>query len=317
MKKKIITLFLILLFILTSLLSACNSKTATDTEQTSQTQTESLLPDAGKFVVVVPSTGSNDYTAGNEAVKQKIISSIAEEKGVKIDFDIIELPADNFVNELNNLLVSSTYIDAIVIDSDMLPTFASLGSLIKPIDGLLASGGTNLYNAIDSTYWDECMYDGEIYGVPSMPYPEESVMIARSDLLYMFTAEPVTEFTQLVALCKFYKSIGYEYPLAATWDQLIDLFALAFLIPPEPYTYYAHKQIFIMREQAPRYVDTFLEEMKMLYDNGYINPNLFTATEEQMKEEFLSGRSAIYIGEYSSLLSDRACSGDLLYHFLQ
>ena len=74
MKKKIITLFLILLFILTSLLSACNSKTATDTEQTSQTQTESLLPDAGKFVVVVPSTGSNDYTAGNEAVKQKIIS---------------------------------------------------------------------------------------------------------------------------------------------------------------------------------------------------------------------------------------------------
>lgn len=304
MKKRIITLFLILLLLTAPMLIACGGNANTAEEVATAVPTENTLPDAGKFVVAVPKTSQQDYSIGNEVVKQKIIDSIASEKGVKIDFDVIELSAENFSSELNGLL-ATTAVDAILIDYSMLSTYTSVQGLIKPIDDLINSSGTNLYNAIDADYWEECKYNGSIYGVPSMPYPEESIMIARSDTLYAFTTEPVTEYTQLIALCKFYKTIGYEYPLAATWDQLFDIMATSFKVSPEPYTYDTSTKAFIMREQSSRYVEYYLEEMKMLYENGYIHPDVFTATEGEMKAEFLAGRSAIYIAEYSSLYDDR------------
>jgi len=304
MKKRIITLFLILLFLSVFMLAACNGNSDIVDKPTTAVPTEITLPDLRKFVVAVPKTSEQDFTIGNESVKQKIINSIANDKGVKIDFDVIELSKDNFANELNELLMTTT-VDAILIDYEMLPAYTSVDGLIKPIDDLINTNGYNLYNTIDPAYWEECKYNGSIYGVPSMPYPEESIMIARSDTLYAFTTEPITEYSQLMAVCKFYKAIGYEYPLAATWDQLLDLLADTFWVSPEPYTYLTKEHSFIMREQAPQYTKYFIEEIKLLYENGYLHPDFLTASAEEMKTEFLAGRSAIYIAEYSSLYDDR------------
>jgi len=288
---------------ITLILSSCNTNNNAATTPTAPQVTESALPNLGKFVAVVPKSSDVDYSFGNEVVKQKIIESIANDRGVLLDFEIIELSEDDFTNELNQLLSSSTYIDCIVADYDMMPTYASL-PLIKPIDTLLSNHGANLYNTIDQSYWNEVKYNDAIYGIPSMPYPEKSFMMARGDTLAMFTTEPVTSYSSLLAICKFYKFAGYEYPLAVTWDQLIDLLAYTFRVSAEPY-YGNSKSGFYMREQSRDYTEKFLEEIKILYENGYLNPNIFTATEDEMKAEFMAGRSAIYVSEYDNLISDR------------
>lgn len=306
MKKKTkISFLIILMIVIASVLVGCNGKNNTDATPTTPQATESGLPNLGKFVAVVPKSSDADYSIGNEAVKQKIIESIANEKGVIIDIEVIELSETDFTNELNQLLSSSTYIDCIVADYDMLSTYAGLPGLIKPIDSLINSHGTNLYNAIDVSYWEEVKYDGQIYGVPSVPYPEESIMMARSDMLYMFTTEPITTYSSLLALCKFYKTVGYEYPLAVTWDQLIDILAISFNVSAAPYTHYSKSNAFIMREQSANYIKRYLEEIKLLYDNGYIHPDIFTASADQMKAEFMAGRAAVYVAEYSDVYSDR------------
>lgn len=305
MKNNKIYLIVIIVMVLTFVLSACTGgNNVAETPVVSQT-VEVSLPDLGQFVVVVPKTDDGDYSLGNQAVKQKIIDSIAAEKGVQIDIEVIELPKDNFTNELNNLLVSGTKIDAVVADYGTFTTFTSVEGLIKPIDSLLNSHGTNLYNAIEESYWEEAKLNGEIYGVPSVPYPEESIMVARGDLLYLFIQEEVTEYNQLAAICKFYKNMGYEYPLAATWDQLIDMFAISFRTSIGAYTSTDHTNSFIMREQEPEYVIWFMEEMKLLYDNGYLHPNFMSASADDMKAEVMAGRSAIYITEFEDIYDDR------------
>ena len=290
--------------VITLLAASCIGNNAVEPVQT-ENATEEALPDLGKFVAVVTKSSNADYTAGNEIAKQKIIDSIAQDKGVKIDFEIIELSKENFTNELNQLLASGTIVDSITVDYDMLDTYASLPGLLKPIDSLLSSYGSNLYAAIDESYWEESKYNGEIYGIPSMPYPEQSVMMTRGDMLYMFTAEPVTSYSSLLGVCKFYKNAGYEYPLAITWDQLIDVLALSFNVSPAPYTHTDKSNAFIMREQASGYIENMIDEVKVMYEEGFINPNLFTATEDQMKAEFMAGRSAIYITEYGDIYADR------------
>ncbi|MEX1377732.1 MAG: hypothetical protein AB1Z23_09730 [Eubacteriales bacterium] len=308
MKKNTKILFLIILMFTFSLVfTACNGtkddNTVTEVPQT----TEPSLPSLGTFVSVVPKTSDIDYTSGNEIAKQKIIDTIANDKGVLIDFEVIELDEDNFTSELNDLLSSSTYVDSITTDYDMIATYASVDGLVQPLDSLLQTYGPNLYSAIDESYWEKVKYNGEIYGIPSIPYPEKSIMVARSDQLYMFTNEPIASYAQLVALCRFYKNIGYKYPLAMTWDQLIDVLALTFRVAPEQYGAIGQKPYtFVMREQTENYKKYFLEEIKILYENGYIHPDIFTATEEQMKSEFMAGRSAIYVTEYDNLFSDRA-----------
>ena len=264
----------------------------------------SNLTDLGKFVSVVPKKGDIDYTAGNEVAKQKIINTIATDKGVKLDFEVIEISENDFTNELNQLLSSSTYIDSITADIGNLPTYADL-PLIKPIDDLLATYAPNLYNAIDQEYWDEVTYNGHIYGIPSLPYPEETLIVTRQDLSSLFTTEPIDSYASFIALCNFYKTKGYEYPVAVTWEQFFDATAQYFAVTAAPYTYIAGNNTFVMREQRESYKKYFLEEMKHMYDLGFFNPSLFTASEEQMKADFMAGKSAIYISEYSDLIADR------------
>lgn len=302
--NRIYILLIILFLFAASLMSACNQDGNSNVSEPTATP-EPSMPDLGKFVAVVPKSDDTDYSIGNEEVKQKIIETIAAEKGVLLDIEIIEISKDNFTNELNTLLSQATQIDCIVADYDMLETYASVPGLFQPIDSLLNSYGTNLLNAIDASYWEDVKYNNEIYGIPSMPYPEQSIMMARSDMMYMFTTEPINSYSSLVALCNFYQKIGYEYPIAATWDQLIDIFALSYSTLPSDYGHTSSQNAFIMREQSGSYIKSFVPAIKALYDNGFLHPDFFTATEDQMKAEFMSGRSAIYIAEYDTIYSDR------------
>lgn len=265
---------------------------------------ETELFDVGKFVAVVPEESEYDYSFGNELAKQAIIDAIAKDKGVKIDFEVIEISEENFINELNNLIAASSSVDSITVDLELFNYYIENSNLVKPIDSLLDMYGTNIYDTIDESYINMVTYDNHVYGIPSMPYPEHSIMVARSEQLYTFSPEPITSFTSLISLCNFYKTAGFEYPMAVTWDQLIDILAYSFFVSPYDFTFY--KDELLLREQSQKYMKYMLTEMKLMYESGYLHPDLFSATEQQMKEEVISGRSAIYVAEFDNLIYDRA-----------
>lgn len=303
MKTKINKVCLILaIIILVASLASCK-KDVVQSQPTLDPNANAIV-DLGKFIAVVPSgDDATDYSAGNEIAKQKIIESIVADKGVLLDFEVIELPKENYSNEINTLS-ATTYIDSITVDADMFDTFTGVEGLVKPIDTLLSTHGTNIFNAIDELYWNEVKYNDQIFAIPSMAYPEQNVILIRSDLLAYFSTEPVTTFAGFQAACGYFKALGYEYPIAATWDQLLDTMSHAFHTLSTDYGLSSRGE-FNMREENENYRELLLDTMQKYYESGFLHPNLFSATPEQMKAEFMAGKSAIYIGEYKDIYSDR------------
>lgn len=293
-------------------LAGCGNTGNTDVQtpepaQQSTPEPQQNLTNLGKFISVIPDRGAGYQTTaeGNEVAKQAIIQAIAKDRGVALDMEVIVLNQDNFYNELNTLITSGTPIDSITVDYSMFSTFAGLGNCV-PLDDKLQNQGQNLLNTVDMGRWEQVMYGNQIYGIPGASLPEETFLVTRGDMRLYTGLESIQTREEFEAASYAYKAMGFT-PICLTWDQILDTLAYSFAIPHGEYILDpAKKNNVFMREQVFYYYREFLPTIRKWYEDGLLHPDVFTATESQMRDEFISGKGMIYAAEYKNIEADIA-----------
>lgn len=302
--RRMLLLSLAMIMVIT--LCACNGvgknaePTPIPTPEQEATNMDSL-PDLGTFVSIVPDNGKYDVPEENEIVKKHIIQKIAESKQVKLDMNVIALPATDYITEINNLLVSGQAVDSITGDYTLFKTLTGQQNFCTPMDQLLQEHAPTVLSTIDESRWSEVMVNNQIMGLPGCSMPEETVMFTRGDVLRMMGLPETKTKEQFIASLAAYKAIG-KLPLAMTWSQILDCLAYMYAIPTNDYFLEGEKAV--MREHTYYYLNDFIPDMKRFYKLGYLHPDVFTVTEQQMKDVFLAGEAGVYATEYEDIIYD-------------
>jgi|GEM_PF-3964774 len=280
---------------------------------------DAQLEDLGTFTVLVQDNGAYASATANDIVKQHLINRIANERNQKIDMNVIPVPAGDFINQANTYIQSGQQIDGFSVEfgatSD---TLLSAPGWCIPIDTLLQQYGPNVMMVIGDSYWQTVMRDNQIMGIPSTAFANETIMIARRDVLNMMGIESVQTRDELLIACEVYKAWG-KIPLALTWSQVSELLSYSYGIPAGDYE--LQNNAVIMRENADYFyfvytndhlteISYFINQMRRFYNKGYFDKDLFTASAEDMRSKFISGEAMVYATEagnvYGDLLALRA-----------
>ncbi len=259
------------------------------------------LTDLGTFVSIVPDNGKYNVPEENEIVKQHIIKSIAQTKQVKLDMNVMALPADDYITQINNVLTSGQAVDSISGDYDLFRVLSGQQNFCAPMDSLLQTHAPNILSLIDEGRWNTVMVNNQIMGIPGCSLPEETVMFARGDITMMMGLNEIKTKEQFIASLAAFKAVG-KVPLAMTWSQIMDCLAYMYYIPTNDY--YLERDKAIMREQTYYYLNDFIDNMRKFYRLGYLHPDVFTASELDMKQLFLNGEAGVYATEYNDIIFD-------------
>lgn len=308
----------ILLFILCAsmfVLTACDVGAGTD-ENTDIAATAEVTAqpaanytDLGTFVSIIPDSKNsyNNYANNNALVKQSIIYSIQRDKEVTLDMEVIVLPSEDYLSQVNAMLASRAGIDSITVDYSMLPIFAGVENMCTPIGTLLQTNGQNIINAIDTKRWEAVIYNDQIMAIPNACLPEESVIINRGDMRAYTGNDSIDTVDEMVAVSSAYKILGgmlgiEVIPMCFTWDQLLDVVARTYGVLPNRYGVIGKN--FTTREQPKAFRERLMDDVKDWYQQGLLHPNFFTATKQDMRLEFMLGRGMMYVAEYSEITND-------------
>lgn len=308
-------IFLLILCASMLVLTACNlgsdTNNGTGITATAEVTAQSAAnyTDLGTFVSIIPDKNNsyNNFMDNNALVKQSLIYSIQRDKEVTLDMEIIVLPSDDYLSQINTMLASRAGIDSITVDYAMLSTFAGVQNMCMPIGTLLQTYGQNIINAIDTKRWETVIYNDQIMAIPNACLPEKSVIINRGDMREYTGNDSIDTIDEMVAVSSAYKMLGgmldiEVIPMCFTWDQLLDIMARTYGVLPNRYGVIGKN--FTTREQPKAFRERLMSDVKAWYQKGLLHPNFFTATKEEMRLEFILGRGMMYVAEYSEIPND-------------
>ncbi|MBO9605063.1 MAG: extracellular solute-binding protein [Paenibacillaceae bacterium] len=219
----------------------------------------------------------------------------------------------DFIQQLTVRFASNKLADLVRVDS--ISSAAAPGALeqgaFTELSGLLKQYGPNLLKNIPQTAWDapSVSRNGKIYAIPNVwPIPNTAVLYIRQDWLEklnMQTPKTIDDYVKFFEAVKNTDMDGNgkkdEFGFSVRENLAgSEIFFQEFGAHPSDWK-------FVNGQYIPAMITPEMKEAikfwKMLYDNGYVNKNLFTAKAEEWTANVTSGKAGFwghYVDNYTA-----------------
>ena len=262
--------------------------------------------EAPTITVAVQENEKGEYSDANYA-----INWIQEQTGVNIEF--VALPSDggDAETKLNLMLASGSYPDVIAygMDKQKTITFGEDGYFI-PINDLIEEYGDNIKTFFaERPQYEKNSYapDGNIYGIPTISecfhctaYPKLWYNTAWLEELGLDEPTTTDELKDLLIAVKNsdYNGNGKadEIPLtgAQAWDCQLEWFLMNSFVPVDKTTLSYAKDGQVVFACDTDEFKAGLEYMHDLFDEGLLDPTMFSQNSDQMQQTIRSDEKLVF-----------------------
>lgn len=312
--KKIITLFMAAALCV-SALAGCtgaptasqSSSSAASTQGTADSSTsESTAPtgETVKFTYVVPGEAPPEYDRGIKAVNEKLAAD-----GAGVEIEIKYIAWDVWDQKINIMLSTGEKFDAFHVMNDRvtLANYASRGALAD-ISEPMKNFGQNIVSNVPELAMKNCTVGGKQYGIPAF-WVETAITEAidiRADILKKNNLKMPTNFDELT---ESFKTVMANWegnqkpylPSTAINDQLANFLTTSNDFVLYDYCIYVNQDGTIQNYYETEAFKEACKNAKTWYDAGLINPDILTATSEQVTNQVDMGEWFMRIGTVGSI----------------
>lgn len=316
MRKSVVTLLAVVLAF-TGLLAACSNEDQADVGTDSENETPELH--------VLLSHANADYA---QQVKDddQYIQELSELTGYDLTFEFLG-HGDDYIQQITTRFASGDLPDLIrtnSIDSTWHPGAIENG-VFADLTDLIDQYGPNLKENIPQEAWESprVSKDGKIYGIPAVnTLPATRVVYIRQDWLDklgMDQLETLDDYVEFFEAVKQNDMNGDGDPNDEfgfyVRENLIysDLFFKEFGYHPGTWVV---KDGQLEPGMIQPEIKESLQFWKMLYDEGYINPNLFTNKNEDWRAGIKQGKAGMWVHDIINY-SDTSANGWAPHTFVE
>lgn len=302
------------------LLSACSKQSGdsppgTDTRNTgsaSPSSQNSASNQAPVKIHIVSTHGNAVYAMQLKSEDDPYVQELSRLSGYDLFYEYLG-HADDYVQQLTVRFASGDLPDMLRtnhIDSTIHPGAVDEG-VFQELGNLIEQYGSNIKKAIPEDVWNDpaVSKDGKIYGIPALTVaPATRTVFVRQDwldMLHMDQPQTIDEYLAFFEAVKTTDMNGNgeqdEYGFYARENLAYsDMFFQAFGVHPQVW----HMQDGQMTPDMirPEMKDA-IQFYKMLYDEGYMNPNLFTNKSPDWQAGIFQGKGGLWAHEATDLPS--------------
>lgn len=290
------------------LLAGCSSGGGSESEnvQNFETGTEGQTEETTTITVAVQMDENGEYSSENYA-----INWLEQQTGVKLEFVALPKDSGDAETRLNLMLSSGDYPDVICysMNKQRMVQFGQEGIFI-PINDLIEQYGDNLKGIFEvRPQYEQNAYapDGNIYGFPTanecyhcQAYPK--LWYNTEWLESLGLSEPTTteELKELLIAVKNsdYNGNGEadEIPLTGSpdWDCQLEWWLMNSFIPCDKETLSYAKDGKVIFACNTEEFKQGLEYMNDLFENGLLDPTMFSQTSDQMQQVIRSDSNLVF-----------------------
>ncbi|MEF2243685.1 extracellular solute-binding protein [Paenibacillus sp. IITD108] len=315
--KKTVSKMIVLLLATVIMLSACSSAGNTNTPSIGGEPTSSATQNAGKEeskepvrLSILTTHTNSEYPMKMKVADDPFIKELSKLSGYDLQYEFLGHAAD-FDQQLTVRFASGNLADLVrtpSIEHASHPGAVEEG-IFTELGPLLEQYGPNILANIPQEAWDSPLVskDGKIYAIPmTTGLPASKVIYVRQDWLDKLKMEQPKTIDDYLAFFEAVKvndmngdgnpNDEYGYYVRENLSYA-DLFFQEFGVSP-------HAWHVVDGQMIPDIIRPEMKDAiafwKMLYDEGYVNPNLFTNSGADWSAGIVQGKAGVWVHEIAN-----------------
>lgn len=250
---------------------------------------------AGQTHDTVSVTIFQDSSRWSDADNEMVHDAILEKTGIDLKLNYV---SENASQKYALLVAGSTVPDISVISADMYLEYAKQGAYCD-LTGLVEQY-PDLMEYVPESFWDRVKVDGKIYGIPTKNTEGKYNLYYRGDWLEklgLSIPENREEFTEILRAFTQDDPDGngkndtYGYGNS----EFRTFYAMYGIMPG----YYHEKDGKVVIDAISDDYKECLRYIHDMYQAGYLDPEIFTDTEDQFKQKVNTGKCGVFTGWWS------------------
>lgn len=329
MKKRIMSMLLILAMAISS--TACGDGKKTDDGNKEQKQGQEQVPGQkqepaavpGKkiekyepgitvtSVRVAPNAATQAYGPGEDAENNVWTQMLREKYGITVKYRWVAPDGQEYTSKLNLDITAGDMADYFPVDRKQLSELAEAG-MLQPLDEVWEMyASENTKNLIETEggkrVMDACMYDGKMMAIPFTGNPKESapLLYIREDWMKNLNLETPETMHDIIRILEAFASQDPDKNGADdTYAAAIDKFVFSSIMPlfSAENSYPGILTVNENGELTTGYTDEntkkVLQLLNQWYEAGDIDPEWFTKDAAKSYETIVNGKVGIFFGGF-------------------